>query len=86
MKPTIPSQQPKDYYSLTELLTQGLVPLKSKQLHVRFKKLVNEEILVYGENLYREGSSWQIHKSAIPLFEYKAIMKLKKQDLPYTKG
>lgn len=83
MKTTNNTEHPsKEFYSLTELLTQNLVPLKTRQLQVRFKKLVSDKILVYGVNLFRDGSSWQIHKSAIPLFEYKAIMKLKNRIYP----
>jgi len=76
MKPATIAHPQKEFYSLTELLIHKLVPLKSKQLHVRFKKLVSEEILVYGVNLFKEGSSWQIHHSIIPYFNYASVMKM----------
>ncbi len=72
MKPTNSKHPSVDFYSLTELLSENLVPLKSRQLHIRFKKLIKDGILVYGDNL---GSAWQIHHSVIPYFEYDAVLK-----------
>lgn len=67
----------KEYYSLIELRLHKLTPLRQKALSTRFGNLLKSGKLVYGQNLFRAGSSWQIHKSAIPLFQYKAIMKVK---------
>jgi hypothetical protein len=67
---------PKEYYSLTDLRNLNLTPLKQKQLSIRFSKLVSSGKLIYGENLHRIGSSWQIHYTAIPLFDYHSLMQL----------
>lgn len=74
MKPTNPKHPSLEFYSITELLSENLVPLKSRQLHIRFKKLIKDGILVYGVNLFKKGSAWQIHHSIIPYFEYEAIL------------
>ena len=74
MKPTL-EHSSIEFYSLTELLSKNLVPLKSRQLHIRFKKLIKDGILVYGDNLFKKGSAWQIHHSVIPYFEYDAVLK-----------
>lgn len=73
MKTTNTKHPSKELYSLTELLIQNLVPLKSRQLRARFKKIVSDKIAVHGMNLFRDRSSWQMYKLVIPLFNYKAI-------------
>ena len=76
MKATNTEHPSKEFFSLTELLTQNLVPLKSRQLHFRFKNLIKQGLLVYGINLFKIGSSWQIHYSVIPYFEYQVVLKI----------
>lgn len=67
----------KEYYSLTEMLELNLTPLRQRSLSNRFAKLLSSGQLTYGVNLHRTGSSWQIHHSAVPLFNYHSVMKLK---------
>lgn len=76
----------KEYYSLIELIDLNMTPLKKRALSTRFSKLLKNGTLIYGENLHRTGSSWQIHYTLIPMFNYHSLMKLQNQHLPCTIG
>lgn len=76
----------KKYYSLIELYNLNLTPLKKRALSTRFAKLLKNGSLIHGQNLYRAGSSWQIHYTLIPMFNYHCILKLQNKDLPCTIG
>lgn len=65
----------KQYYSLSDLLKLDLTPLKKRALQYRFNRLLKEQKLIYGKNLFRTGRKWQIHYSAISLFNYHSLMK-----------
>lgn len=59
-----------EFYTLIQIVDQGLTTLTFREAHRRFHKLLNDKMFNIGYTVYQDGNIWKIHKNLLPYFQY----------------